>query len=156
MASLSDQPIAPRPALRGSGAKTDSDLARLPGVDHPAGRTDSDLARPPGGDHPAAQHASQGVLTRSAARRGQSAAQRAHPRPSDTECSTQRLEDAASRTTRGLRRGGSVEERPAGVGPGQEDRAWIRADDVYPEGWRSITKEHNTYNFLTQRRRAGH
>jgi hypothetical protein len=30
MTSLSDQPIAPRPALRGSGAKTDSDLARPP------------------------------------------------------------------------------------------------------------------------------
>jgi hypothetical protein len=53
----------------GHGAKTDSDLARLPGVDHAAGRTDSDPARPPAGDHPAAQHASQGVLTRSAARR---------------------------------------------------------------------------------------
>jgi RNA recognition motif-containing protein len=93
------------------GAKTDSDLARLPGVDHPAGRTDSDLARPPGGDHPAAQHASQGVLTRSAARRGQSAAQRAHPRTSDTECSMQRLEDAASRTTRGSRRSRPAEDR---------------------------------------------
>jgi len=93
------------------GAKTDSDLARLPGVDHPAGRTDSDLARPPGGDHPAAQHASQGALTRSAARRGQSAAQRAHPRTSDTECSMQRLEDAASRTTRGSRRSRPAEDR---------------------------------------------
>ena len=95
------------------GAKTDSDLARLPGVDHPAGpgRTDSDLARPPGGDHPAAQHASQGVLTRSAARRGQSAAQRAHPRTSDTECSMQRLEDVASRTTRGSRRSRPAEDR---------------------------------------------
>ncbi len=48
-------------------------------------KTDSDLARPSGGDHPATQHASQGALTRSAARCGQSAAQRAHPRPSDTE-----------------------------------------------------------------------
>ncbi len=52
------------------GAKTNSHLAHPPGGDHPAVRTDSDLARLPGGDHPAAQHASQGVLTRSAARRG--------------------------------------------------------------------------------------
>ncbi len=86
------------------GAKTVSDLARL-------GHTDSNLARPPGGDHPAAQHASQGDLTRSAARRGQSAAQQAHPRPSDKECSTQRLEDADSRTTRGSRRSGPAEDR---------------------------------------------
>ncbi len=58
------------------GAKTDSDLARLPGVNHPAAGE---------------QHASQGFLTWSAARRGQSAAQQAHPRPSDTECSKMRL-----------------------------------------------------------------
>jgi hypothetical protein len=63
-------------------------------------KTDSDLARPPGGDHPAAQQVSLGVLTGSAARRGQSAAQLAHQRPSDMECSTQRLEDATSQTTR--------------------------------------------------------
>ena len=37
-----------------------------------------------------------------------------------------------------------IEEEPAGGGPGptgegpeQEDRGRIRADDVYPEGWRS-------------------
>jgi hypothetical protein len=95
------------------GAKTDSD----PSIDtsqasiaHGA-ETDSGLARLPGGDHPAAQHASQDVLTRSAARRGQSAAQRAQPRPSDTECSTQRPEDAASRTTRESRRSGPAEDR---------------------------------------------
>ena len=28
---------------------------------------------------------------------------------------------------------------PTGGGPEQEDRGWIRADDVYPECWRSIT-----------------
>ncbi len=26
---------------------------------------------------------------------------------------------------------------PAGGGPEQENRAWIRADDIYPEYWRS-------------------
>jgi len=38
MASLSDQPTEPRPALRGSGAKTDSDLARPPSREHLAGQ----------------------------------------------------------------------------------------------------------------------
>ncbi len=30
-----------------------------------------------------------------------------------------------------------IKEERAGGGPEQEDRAWIRADDVYPENWRS-------------------
>jgi hypothetical protein len=35
--------------------------------------------------------------------------------------------------------GGPAEDRAqAGRGPEQEDRGRIRADDVYPEGWRSI------------------
>jgi hypothetical protein len=81
-------------------------------IAHASGaKTDLDLARPPGVDHPTAQHASQGVRTRSAARCWQSAAQQAHPRPSDTECSTQRLEDAASQTTRGSRRSRPAEDR---------------------------------------------
>ncbi len=46
-------------------------------------KTDLELARPPGGDHPAAQHASPGVLTRSAARRGGSASK--HPSPNDSQ-----------------------------------------------------------------------
>ncbi len=37
--------------------------------------------------------------------------QRAHPRPSDTKCSTQRLEDVASRMTRGSRRSGLAEDK---------------------------------------------
>ncbi len=40
-------------------------------------KPDSDLAHPPGGDHPATQQASPGVPTRSAARRGRSAARQA-------------------------------------------------------------------------------
>ncbi len=48
-------------------------------------KTDSDLARPPGGDHPATQQASPGVLTQSAARRGRSAAKRAHSSSNDSE-----------------------------------------------------------------------
>ena len=48
-------------------------------------KTDSDLACPPGGDHPATQHASPGVLTRGAARRGRSAARHTHSSPSDSE-----------------------------------------------------------------------
>ncbi len=44
----------------------------------------------------------------------------------------------AARTTRSSRRSGPVEDRAqAGGGLEQEDRGWIRADDVYPEGWRS-------------------
>jgi hypothetical protein len=41
-------------------------------------KTDSDLVRPPGGDHPATQQASPGILTRSAARCGRSAAKHTH------------------------------------------------------------------------------
>ena len=45
----------------------------------------------------------------------------------------------AARTTRSPRRSGPAEDRAhAGGGPEQEDRARIRADDVYPECWRSI------------------
>ncbi len=43
----------------------------------------------------------------------------------------------AARTTRRSRRSGPAEERTGG-GPEQEDRGRIRADDVYPECWRSI------------------
>ena len=44
----------------------------------------------------------------------------------------------AARTTRSPRRSAPAEDRAqAGGGPEQEDRGWIRADDVYPEGWRS-------------------
>ena len=44
----------------------------------------------------------------------------------------------AVRTTRSSRRSGPAEDRAqAGGGPEQEDRGRIRADDVYPEGWRS-------------------
>jgi hypothetical protein len=53
-------------------------------IEHGA-KTDPDLARPPGGDHPATQQASAGALTRSAARRGRSAARYAHSSPSDSE-----------------------------------------------------------------------
>jgi hypothetical protein len=45
----------------------------------------------------------------------------------------------AARTTRGSRRSGPAEDRArTGGGPEQEDRGRIRADDVYPECWRSI------------------
>jgi hypothetical protein len=45
----------------------------------------------------------------------------------------------AARTTRSSRRSGPAEDRAqAGGGPEQEDRGRIRADDVYPECWRSI------------------
>ena len=45
----------------------------------------------------------------------------------------------AARTTRSTRRSGPAEDRAqAGGGPEQEDRGRIRADDVYPECWRSI------------------
>jgi hypothetical protein len=44
----------------------------------------------------------------------------------------------AARATRSSRRRGPAEDRAqAGGGPEQEDRGRIRADDVYPEGWRS-------------------
>jgi len=40
--------------------------------------------------------------------------------------------------TRSSRRSGPAEDRDqAGGGLEQEDRGRIRADDVYPEGWRS-------------------
>ena len=45
----------------------------------------------------------------------------------------------AARTTRSPKRSGPAEDRAqAGGGPEQEDRGRIRADDVYPECWRSI------------------
>ncbi len=45
----------------------------------------------------------------------------------------------AARTTRNSRRSGPAEDRiQASGGPEQEDRGRIRADDVYPECWRSI------------------
>ncbi len=45
----------------------------------------------------------------------------------------------AARTTRSSRRSGPAEDRAqAGGGPVREDRRRIRADDVYPECWRSI------------------
>ena len=44
----------------------------------------------------------------------------------------------AAWTTRRSRRSGPAEDRArAGGGPEQEDRGRIRADDVYPECWRS-------------------
>ncbi len=52
-------------------------------IEHGA-KTDSDLARPSGGDHPATQQASSGVPTRSAARRGRSAARHAHLSANDS------------------------------------------------------------------------
>jgi hypothetical protein len=45
----------------------------------------------------------------------------------------------AAQTTRSSRRSWPAEDRAqAGGGPEQEDRGRIRADDVYPECWRSI------------------
>jgi hypothetical protein len=45
----------------------------------------------------------------------------------------------AARTTRSSRRSGLAEDlAQVGGGPEQEDRGRIRADDVYPECWRSI------------------
>jgi hypothetical protein len=55
-----------------------------------------------------------------------------------SEATVERWMEAA-RTTRRSRRNGQAEDRAqAGGGPEQEDRGRIRADDVYPEGWRSI------------------
>ncbi len=108
-------------------------------------KTDSDPARPPGGDHLATQQASPGVLTRSAARRAASDRRR-------------RVRTRAPKTRRGraAARGcgfpddsGIEEERagggpdPAGGGPypagGGPERAWIRADDVYPSTCGALT-----------------
>ena len=55
-----------------------------------------------------------------------------------SEATVERWMEAA-RTTRSPRRSGPAEDRAhAGGGPEQEDRGRIRADDVYPECWRSI------------------
>ena len=55
-----------------------------------------------------------------------------------SEATVERWMEAA-RTTRRSRRSGPAEDRAqAGGGPEQEDRGRIRADDVYPECWRSI------------------
>ena len=54
-----------------------------------------------------------------------------------SEATVERWMEAA-RTTRRSRRSGPAEDRAqAGGGPEQEDRGRIRADDVYPEYWRS-------------------
>ena len=63
-----------------------------------------------------------------------------------SEATVERWMEAA-RTTRRSRRSGPAEERagggpgplaPTGGGPVQEDRKRIRADDIYPDCWRSI------------------
>ncbi len=99
-------------------------------IEHGA-KTDPDLARPPRGDHTATQQASPGVLTQGAVHRGRLAAKRLGVRraagrgggfPDDSGIEEERA-------------GGGV--GPAGGGAEQEGRGWIRADDVYPEYWRS-------------------
>jgi hypothetical protein len=113
------------------GAKTDSDLARPPGGDHPArpssklARVSSLGARCDAGDRQRSVRA-RVPMTRSEARRG--------PR--------MRLEERAG--------GGPG---PAGGGPGQEDRAWIQADDVYL-GARGALTDRMTAETLPSRVRA--
>ena len=85
--------------------------------------TDSDPARPPDGNHPFAWHATPAMLLWSVARRRTAG----HV---VGEATVERWMGAA-RTTRRSRRSGQAEDRA------QPDRGRIRADDVYPEYWRS-------------------
>jgi hypothetical protein len=87
--------------------------------------TDSDLARPPDGKHPSARQATPAMLLRSATRRLTAGHVVTHSGPTSDDS--------------------EIEEERAGGGPGpteggpeQEDLRRIRADDVYPECWRSI------------------
>ena len=102
--------------------------------------TDSDLARPSDGKHPSAQHETPSMLLRGVLRAGRTPAMLWRTRVPVTrgEATVERWMGAA-RKTRSSRRSGPAEDRAqAGGGPEQEDRGRIRADDVYPECWRSI------------------
>ncbi len=76
--------------------------------------TDTDLARPPDGKHPSARNATPATLLLSAMRR--------------SAAGPLGIEEVRAGRAPG----------PAVAGPEQEDRGRIRADDVYPECWRSI------------------
>jgi hypothetical protein len=104
--------------------------------------TDSDLARPPDDKHPSVRQAIPampqcycGVLRAGAP---PAMSWRTRVPVTRSEATVERWTGAV-RTTRSLRRSGPAEDRAqAGGGPEQEDRGRIRADDVYPECWRSI------------------
>ncbi len=109
-----------------------------PAIAHDAD-TDSDLARPPDGKHPLARNATPAMLLRSTTRRRTAGHVVAHPGPSDSEWGHRGAMDGSCSDD------SEIEEERAGEGPGptgggpeQEDRGRIRADDVYPECWRSI------------------
>jgi hypothetical protein len=101
--------------------------------------TDSDLARPPDGKHPSEQNATPAMLLRSATRRRTAGHVVAHPGPSDSELDHSGAMDGSCSNDSEIeeeRTGGG--QGPTGGGPEQEDQERIRADDVYPECWRSI------------------
>ena len=96
--------------------------------------TDSDLARPPDGKHPSARNATPAMLLLSATRRRTAGHVVAHPGPSDSESGHRGAMDGSCSAD------SEIEEERAQLAEGrkQEDRGRIRADDVYPECWRSI------------------
>ena len=103
--------------------------------------TDSDLARPPDGKHPSIS-AERSILRLCycPVRAGAPPAMswRTRVLVTRSEATVERWMGAAW-TTRSSTRSGPAEDRAqAGGGPEQEDRGLIRADDVYPECWRSI------------------